>query len=168
MNNLTKAEEKSFRKSLAAAIQRRDELTFKRQQIEKEEMQQHKLIAAISEVLGEGRVDNIGLTEATELVVGVSDNPLTAMEIRDELRGMGYGIDHFSNPLASLHQVLKRLQAKGKIEPISSDGGKTKFKSTGVNENANVQMLKAFREGNRDETVTAKPAASRRTRELKK
>jgi hypothetical protein len=114
-------EQKQLQKSLAIAAKRRDELVRERMRIEKELVQQNRVIASISEVLGVSPEMDVGITDAALLIVRAGRREgLIPTEIRDNLRIMGYDIDSFSNPMASLHQVLIRLKEKGLIEEIPS------------------------------------------------
>lgn len=116
---MTSEEKQQFKKTLETAKKRRDELAGERIRIERELIQQNKIIASISEILGESPDLDVGLTDAALLVVRTaSRNGLLPTEIRDELRKIGYDIDGFSNPMASLHQVLIRLKQKELIEEI--------------------------------------------------
>lgn len=108
---------KQFEQSLKLAKQRRDELLRKREETDKELAQQNKVVASLSEILGRGSSMDVGITEATTVVFSATTGKaFLPTEVRDELRDMGYDIDSFKNPLASLHQVLKRLIDKGVIE----------------------------------------------------
>jgi hypothetical protein len=55
----------------------------------------------------------LGLTDACRIVLKAVDHPLVAAEIRRKLEAMGYDTSHFSNPLGSIHVVLRRLCRAG-------------------------------------------------------
>jgi hypothetical protein len=55
----------------------------------------------------------LGLTDACRMVLKAVDHPLAAAEIRLKLETMGYDTSHFSNPLGSIHVVLRRLCRAG-------------------------------------------------------
>jgi len=65
----------------------------------------------------------LGLTDACRMVLKAVDHPLTAAEIRLKLETMGYDTSHFSNPLGSIHVVLRRLCRAGE----ASVAGKNTF-----------------------------------------
>jgi hypothetical protein len=131
---MTNEQKKQLKNALDTAVQLRDELVKQRMTIEKELVQQNRAIAALSEILGKSPDMDVGLTDATLLVIrAVSPAGLVPTEIRDELRKMGYDIDSFSNPMASLHQVLIRLEQQGQIEELPavvSPDGKKRFRYT--------------------------------------
>ena len=118
---MDKEQRAQFTKSLKIATRRRDELSKRRAEIDEELAQQSKVVASLSEILGHGKSGSldIGITDATSLALSAAmPAAMLPTEIRDELRKMGYDIDSFSNPLASLHQVLKRLIKKGSVEEV--------------------------------------------------
>ena len=124
---MTNEQKEQFTKALHSARRRRDEIVQERETLDEELVQQSRAIAALAELLGESSDTDIGLTGATQLVIGTSKKPLTPPEIRDELKKIGYHIDHFSNPMASLHQVLKRLEDRGSIGLKYYPDGKKRF-----------------------------------------
>jgi hypothetical protein len=40
---------------------------------------------------------------------------LKPTELRDSLKRMGFGVEKYSNPMASIHAVIRRLEEKGEI-----------------------------------------------------
>jgi hypothetical protein len=55
--------------------------------------------------------------------------PLTASEIRDRLEARGFDIKSYSNPMANIHTILRRLTESGEVETTHelnapSGGGK--------------------------------------------
>jgi len=128
---MTNEQRAQFKESLGVARETRDELVLERTKIDRELMQQSKVIAALSELLGESIDSDIGITEATLLVIRAANGPATPIQIRDELRKIGYDIDSFSNPMASLHQVLKRLEDKGEIREVKNSEGKKYYQFGG-------------------------------------
>jgi len=54
-----------------------------------------------------------GLTEACRTVLRSAGRPLTALELRDRLVSVGFDLERYSNALASVHTVLKRLTESG-------------------------------------------------------
>jgi exonuclease VII small subunit len=123
-----KAEEKEqFKRAIVIAKQTRDELLKARKRIEYEVTRQNKAIAAFSALLGEEAESDLGITDVTLLIIRTAKAPLTALEIRDELRKNGWPIDEYSNAMASLHQVLKRLEDRGEIVSLQSSDGRKRF-----------------------------------------
>jgi hypothetical protein len=57
----------------------------------------------------------VELTQAIEAIVNGSFNPISPIEVRDTLVFYGYNIGRYANPMAMVHQTLKRLVADGRI-----------------------------------------------------
>jgi hypothetical protein len=47
---------------------------------------------------------------------------LTAIEVRDRLASIGLDLTKYSNPLASIHTVLKRMRASGEAVERDREG----------------------------------------------
>jgi hypothetical protein len=81
-------------------------------------------IAALAPLVGEG--SSTGLTDAIRSILAQADEPLSAGDIRDRLAALGFDMKSYSNPLATIHTILRRLtesdeahvQKHGKVEPI--------------------------------------------------
>ena len=64
----------------------------------------------------------VELAPAIEALVKRSPTPITPLEVRDSLMSFGYDIGRYANPMAMIHQTLKRLSADRRIRALS--GGK--------------------------------------------
>jgi hypothetical protein len=65
----------------------------------------------------------LGLTDACRLVLR-GGLPMTPVEVRDRLMGIGVNLDIYSNDLSAIHTVLKRLNGAGEIRVIPKPSGK--------------------------------------------
>lgn len=61
------------------------------------------------------------LADACRAVLKKATNPLTPVEVRDELKVLGYDIAKHKNIMASVHSVLKRLAESDSKEVASKD-----------------------------------------------
>ena len=52
---------------------------------------------------------------------------MTPMEIRERLLGIGVDLSSYSNDLAVIHTVLKRLNEAGEVRVIPRSNGKTAY-----------------------------------------
>jgi len=57
----------------------------------------------------------VELTQAIEALVNSSQAPLSPLQVRDGLMMYGYNIGHYANPMAMIHQTLKRLAENRRI-----------------------------------------------------
>jgi hypothetical protein len=64
------------------------------------------------------------LTDDILQIVTASKHPLTASEIRDELKELGGGLIEHSNPLATIHAITSRLVESGRAMETLKDGKK--------------------------------------------
>lgn len=71
-----------------------------------------------SEKLAEAMQFQLGITEAVEAFVNQSPDPVTPIEVRNGLLLQGYQVGRYANPLAVVHQSLRRLAAAGRILEI--------------------------------------------------
>jgi len=64
-----------------------------------------------------------GFTDSIRNVLrNVPSQALTAKQVRDLLRGAGFDLSSYTNPLASIHTILKRLAERGEVEVSKSNG----------------------------------------------
>lgn len=118
--------------AIDAYISELTELAQKRMEIERRSARVEKGVRAMIDLLdGEPeyetyleKLDDVlkpaGLTIAIlALVKAAGDSGLTPVEVKDMARTMLSG---HSNPVASVHTILKRLAKNGEIEPIAKDG----------------------------------------------
>lgn len=59
---------------------------------------------------------NAGMTDSIREILRKSPEPLTASEIRDALERLGFDMKSYSNPLATIHTVLRRLAEADEVE----------------------------------------------------
>jgi hypothetical protein len=63
-----------------------------------------------------------GLTEACRTVLKAAGQPMTALDVKAQLGALGLAIGKYSNPLASVHTVLKRLAHSGEVTVVYGKG----------------------------------------------
>jgi hypothetical protein len=57
-----------------------------------------------------------GMTDCVRALLKKATEPLTASEIRESLEAIGFDMNSYSNPLATIHTVLRRLTESGEVE----------------------------------------------------
>ncbi len=62
-------------------------------------------------------LSDFGLTDAIREVLKCDFSFLEPTEIRQELEARGFSLEHYANPMASIHVTLKRLLESGEVEP---------------------------------------------------
>jgi hypothetical protein len=108
------------------------------------------------------RLDDIvrpeGFTDAVRRVLRSSEEALTPAEVREKLPGAGFFLTDYSNPLASIHTILKRL-AKTEQVKIVLKGDKTAYQFVLQTQHPAHQLGKTARFG-RPRTVPPPPGLS--------
>lgn len=64
------------------------------------------------------------LTDDIHKIVAAATQPLTASEIRSELKELGNSLAEQSNPLATIYAILNRLSESGRVKETVKDGKK--------------------------------------------
>lgn len=116
--------EENYRRALTAAIGEYERLSKERAEIDVRIAQLLQTIGSLSRLLCKLRPTvELGLTEACRMALKAAGTPLTASEVRLRLEAMGYDTSHYSNPLGSIHVVLRRLCRSGEARfvPTKSD-----------------------------------------------
>ena len=105
---------------LAAAIHERDYWT-----LEIARLQQLVKSLAVMTVktskaatAAQSQTDEVGLQEVVLTCVRSSDKPLSAIDVRNQLRSISYDLTKYLNELAVIHGALKRLSASGQITDV--------------------------------------------------
>src|SRR5262245_26501877 len=104
-----------YRRALDAAIREYEKLAAERAALDGRLAQLQHSIAALTKLCGYEPSVPLGLTDACRLVLKNATHPLTALEVRDRLLSIGVDLEKHSNPLASIHTVLKRLHEAGEL-----------------------------------------------------
>ncbi len=76
----------------------------------------------------EDPVKQMGLTDAVRYVLGQRKEGaglklMTPIEIRDAIAAGGYDVSEYSNIMASIHTILRRLRKKGEVMSSAMKGG---------------------------------------------
>jgi hypothetical protein len=104
-----------YRRALDAAVREYEKLFAEHAALEGRLAQLKHSIAALTKLCGYEPTVPLGLTDACRLVLRNATQPLTALEVRDRLTAIGVELEKHSNPLASIHTVLKRLHDAGEL-----------------------------------------------------
>jgi hypothetical protein len=117
----------NYRRALEAAIKEYDQLTAQRDAVETRLAQLRLIISNLGALCGlpaERRPSpDLGLTDACRSALRASLGGLTAAQVRERLASLGIDSDQYSNLLASIHVVLKRLVAAGEIWTYKAKDG---------------------------------------------
>jgi hypothetical protein len=121
-----------YRRALDAAVREYEHLTAQRASLDARISQLQHSIAALTKLCGFEPTVPLGLTDACRLVLRNSPAPLTALEVRDRLISIGLDLTRYSNPLASIHTVLRRLHDSGEVVERDRDDDRRAYVSVMV------------------------------------
>jgi hypothetical protein len=110
-----------YRKDLNSALEEYERLSEQRTAIDVRLAQLVQAIGSLSRLCHVKPAVELGLTDACRMVLKAVDHALTAAEIRLKLETMGYDTSHFSNPLGSIHVVLRRLCRSGEVSVVGKN-----------------------------------------------
>jgi hypothetical protein len=116
----------AYRSALDAAIAEYERLGAERRAIDKRLSELAQTIGTLSRLVGLVPTVPLGLTDACRLVLR-GGLPMTPLDVRDRLLGIGVDLSVYANDLAAIHTVLKRLNEGGEIRLIPRANGKNAY-----------------------------------------
>ena len=115
-----------YRAALEAAAREYETLGEQRRQIDERLTQLAQTIGTLSRLIGLTPTVPLSITDAVRLAIRAGV-PMTPMEVRDRLLSIGVDLSSYSNELAVIHTVLKRLNEAGEVRIIPKPGGKNQY-----------------------------------------
>ena len=112
-----------YRTALDAAIQEYEALGAKKREVDARLAQLAQTIGTLSRLVGIVPTVPLGLTDACRLVLRAGV-PMTPVEVRDRLLGIGVDLSIYTSELSAIHTVLKRLNEAGEIRIVPRPSGK--------------------------------------------
>ena len=119
--------DQDYRRALDAAIKEYEALGGQRRDIDRRLAELSQTIATLSRLVGLTPTVPLGLTDAVRLAVRGAGVPTTPVEIRDRLVAIGFDLSKYSNQLAAVHTILKRLNEAGEIRFVPRPSGKHQY-----------------------------------------
>ena len=116
-----------YRRALEAASREYEELGEKRRAIDERLAGLAQTIGTLSKLLGLTPTVPMGLTDAIRLIVRGAGVPMTPVEVRDRLIGIGFDTSKYVNDLAAVHTILKRLNESGEVRFVPRTPGKHQY-----------------------------------------
>ena len=115
-----------YRRALATAIREYEDLGQQRQDIDKRLAEVAQTIGTLSRLCGLVPTVPLGLTDACRLIVRGAGVALMPTEVRQRLQSIGFDLSKYSNDLAAIHTILKRLNESGELRLVArgSEPGK--------------------------------------------
>jgi len=116
-----------YRRALEAATKEYEDLARQRAEIDTRLAQLTQTMAGLMRLCGYTPTVPLGLTDACRLVLRAAGHPLTVAEIRAMLDATGFDLSKYSNDLAAIHTILKRLNQTGEVRFIARTYGKPTY-----------------------------------------
>jgi chromosome segregation ATPase len=120
-----------FQTDLKNLLQKREELEVQFIELDAQIEHLEKMIRETKLLCGEPTnpedLTGLGFTDACRQLLKLEYKYMDAVEVRDALERRGYDLRKYTNALASVHTVLKRLLASGEIES-KTEGLKTLYR----------------------------------------
>src|SRR5262245_454002 len=116
-----------YRAALAAAIAEYEALGEQRRDVDKRLAQLAQTIGTLSTLIGLTPTVPMGLTDAIRMVVRGAGVPMTPVEVRDRLHAIGFDVSKYTNDLAAVHTILKRLNDSGELRFVPREPGKHRY-----------------------------------------
>ena len=115
-----------YRSALTAAVKEYEDLGLERRRIDQRLAQLAQTIGTLNKLLGYAATVPLGLTDAIRMVMRAGV-PLTPIEVRDRLQGIGFDVSKYVNDLAAVHTILKRLNDNGELRFIPREAGRHQY-----------------------------------------
>jgi hypothetical protein len=115
-----------YRSALGAAIKEYESLGEQRREIDARLSQLAQTIGTLSRLIGLAPTVPLSITDAIRLATR-SGVPMTPMDVRERLLSIGVDLSGYSNDLAVIHTVLKRLNEAGELRVIARASGKNAY-----------------------------------------
>jgi hypothetical protein len=113
-----------YRQALEAAIREYESLGAQRREIDERLEQLAQTIGTLNRLCGFVSTVQWGLTDACRVVLKNAGRAMTPIEVRDRLQAIGFDLDRYTNSLAAVHTVLKRLNQSQEALFVEHPSGK--------------------------------------------
>lgn len=102
-----------YRRALDAALREYEAAAAQRAALDERLAQLAHTVGSLMRLCGQTPTVSWGLTDACRMALKAAGHPLTALEVRAQLAAMGFDLTRYTNDLAAIHTVLKRLTDSG-------------------------------------------------------
>ncbi|HEY2153493.1 MAG TPA: hypothetical protein VGH34_21980 [Vicinamibacterales bacterium] len=108
-----------YRRALETAIREYEALGQQRRDIDQRLAEVAQTIGTLSRLCGLVSTVPLGLTDACRLVIRGAGVPVTPTEVRQRLQTIGFDLAKYTNDLAAIHTILKRLNESGELRFVT-------------------------------------------------
>jgi hypothetical protein len=115
-----------YRTALGSAVKEYEALGEQRREIDGRLAQLAQTIGTLSRLLGLTPTVPMSITDAVRLAMRAGV-PMTPLDVRERLLSIGVNLAAYSNDLAVIHTVLKRLNESGELRLVPRPNGKNTY-----------------------------------------
>lgn len=119
--------EPDYRAALAAAVAEYERLGEERRRIDDRLSQLAQTIGALSRLLGFVATQPLGLTDACRMIYRNAGLPMSPTDVRERMKEIGIDLSVYSNEMAAIHTVIKRLHDAGELRFVTASPGKNVY-----------------------------------------
>ncbi len=130
-----------YRRALETAIREYETLGQQRRDIDQRLAEVAQTIGTLSRLCGLVSTVPLGLTDACRLVIRGAGIPVTPIDVRQRLQTIGFDLTKYTNDLAAVHTILKRLNESGELRFVARGGADGSKQSYIWNHGPNVVAL---------------------------
>ena len=116
-----------YRTALSAAVAEYERLGAERRQIDDRLSQLAQTISSLSRLLGMVSTQPIGLTDACRMIYRNAGLPMSPTDVRDRMKAVGIDLSVYSNEMAAIHTVIRRVHDAGELRLVTASPGKTLY-----------------------------------------
>jgi|SRR5579872_1697084 len=154
--------------ALERAVAEYEQLGAERRRIDDRLAQLTQTISTLSRLVGLEPTVPFGLTDACRLVYRNAGIPLSPTEVRERLRAIGFDLSHYSNEMAAIHTVLRRLNESGELRAMAVPGKQIyTWRMPTAAYAISPELARFIRESGTFHTVAASPKRRRGSRAKK-
>jgi cob(I)alamin adenosyltransferase len=110
-------------KAFETATRDLEALMQQRAEIDQQILHLRQTLVSLSRLCGFTPTVSWGMTEGVRSVLRRAEQPMTAVDVRDELANWGFDMTRYANDLSAIHTVLKRLNKAGEIRFVPRAAG---------------------------------------------
>ena len=107
--------QQSYKAALDAALREYETLLKQKADLDARLAQLGESVGTLTRLCGYTPTVVYGLTDACKASLRCAGVPMTPLDVRDRLQSTGFDINRYSNPLAAIHTVLRRLTESGEV-----------------------------------------------------
>ena len=92
-----------------------------------------------------------GITESTRVILQENFFPMTANDLKEKIEARKLNLARYSNPLAVIHTVLKRLVQGGEVRIVPQASGKNAYQWISATDKALAELQESGRQETRNQ-----------------